>query len=293
MEQGVSTTAPAGRVPAGIATVEDTVFIPVRLCNLPPFHPVAAKLMSLSAEAGADVKSVVSIVGSDPALAAEILFLANSSLFGFPARIQSLRHAAAVLGIDCIRQLATTVALRGLARGTDAFVHDCWRHSMACAVTADMIAPVCGASTDQAYSAGLLHDAGRLGFLRSYPSEIGGLLSAQYSDAAAVMAAEREAMNSSHTEAGAWLMEYWSLPLTFGETCAHHHDEFSPDDSALLRCVKIACRLANAMGFTQFRYTQQPAYNEILESLALHVAASMPAEETVRTQVETRLQAFD
>ncbi len=290
----MDTAAAFAAPPSGLAPGGDTLLIPVKLCNLPPFHPVAARLMTLSAEAAADLKQVVSIVSADPALAAEILFLANSSLFGFPARIQSLRHAAAVLGTDCVRQLAMTVAVRGLARGTGAFVHDCWRHSMAGAVIGEMLAPIFGCSADQAYSAGLLHDAGRLGFLRTYPAEIARVFDGEYGDARDLMAAERLALQSPHTDAGAWLMEYWVLPSAFGEICAHHHDEPRDFDAPLLGCIKAACRMASALGYNPVRYRSQAPFEEVMQAAVPEMLiASIPGESQFRAAVEARLQAFE
>jgi len=254
---------------------------------------VAAKLLALEGEAAVDVRHVVTIVGADPALATEILFLANSSLFGFPARIQSLRHAVAVLGADCIRQLAMTVAIRALARGTSAHVRACWRHSMATAVIAEKIAPVFGCAPELAYAAGLLHDAGRLALLRAYPAQVGDILSGQYADAAETKAAEQAVLDSSHDEAGARLMEYWSLPFEFSEACAHHHDEIAEGDSELLRCVKTACPLANATEYVAVRYTSGARFDEILQAAPGAVAASLPTETELRVEVEARLQVFD
>ena len=276
---------------AGV-TGGDTVMIPVKLCNLPPFHPVAGKLLTLPGDMD-DVKRVVSIVGGDPALAAEILFVANSSLFGFPARIQSLRHAVAVLGLDCVRQLAMTVAVRSLARDAGPFVRASWCHSVACAVIAEKIAAVFGSTAEQAYTAGLLHDVGRLGFLRTYPSEIGPVLAREYADASDAIAAERAVMNSSHGEAGAWLIEYWALPAALLETCARHHDPVEDHDSPLLQTVKTACQLADATGYTPVRYTKRPEYEEVLLSAAPRHPASFPDEATIRAEVEARLRAFD
>jgi HD-like signal output (HDOD) protein len=271
----------------------DTAFIPVKLCNLPPFHPVVSKLVAMSDDAGFEVKRVAAMVGGDPALAAEILFVANSSLFGFPARIQSLRHAVAVLGVDCIKQLAMTVALRALARGAGPFVRSCWSHSVACAVIAEEIAPIFGDSGEQAYTAGLLHDVGRLGFLRSYPADIGRVLAEEYEDVEQAIAAERTVMNASHGEAGAWLVEYWALPTTLSETCSNHHDPLQHGDSPLLSVVKTACRLADAAGYSAVRYRSSTSYEEVVQAAAPHVPPrALPSEKTVRTKVETRLKAF-
>ena len=281
-------------MPAAYTSSGEPVLIPAKLCNLPPFHPVASKLISLSGEAAADVPNIVKIVSGDPALAAEILFLANSSLFCFPTKIQTLRHAVAVLGVDCIRQLAMTVAIRTLARGTGSMVRSCWRHSMACAVIAEAAAPIVGCTPEQAYAAGLLHDVGRLGFLRTYPSEVTSVLGGEYANAAEVIAAERAIIKFSHEDAGAWLMEYWTLPETFAETCQHHHDEITEADSPMLRAVKFACRLANTMGYTAPKYKGRLTFNAVLDAnLPQNTPTPFPTEAAMRSDIEARLQAFD
>ena len=291
--QTMEPMAPAIRTSLPEGACGDTILIPVKLCNLPPFHPVASKLAFCSDDAEFDVRRMVAIVGGDPALAAEILFLANSSLFGFPARIHSLRHAVAVLGANCVRRLAMTVAMRSLARGAGPLVRSSWCHSVACAVIAETLAPEFGCSAEQAYTAGLLHDVGRLGFLRSYPSEIGPVLARDYENIGAVIAAERQAMNASHGEAGAWLIEYWALPAVFMDTCAHHHEELQESDSPLLRATKTACRLADAIGYTAVRYENTAGYAETVhECSAYGSTRSFPAESRLCDEVVSRLKIF-
>ena len=271
----------------------DTTTIQVKLCNLPPFQPVAGKLLALPPDGGYDIKQVVWIVKGDPALASEILFVANSSLFGFPALIESLRHAVAVLGVDCIRRLAMTVAIRALARGTGPFVRACWRHSVACATIAEKIAPHFGCSAELAYTAGLLHDVGRLGFLRSYPQQIGPVLAGEYEDAEGAIAAERNVMNSSHGEAGAWLIEYWALPVALAETCSRHHDALSEGDSPALKTIKTACRLADAAGYSAVRCASKAGYAAVLQQAApTEALESFPEERDMREEVELRLKTF-
>ena len=154
--------------PADLARLTETVQVEVRLCGLPTFRSVASHVVSAASGPESDVKRIALMVGGDPALAADVLFLANSSLFGFPARIGSLRHAVAVLGINRVRDLAAAVAMRGLVREVGPLIRPCWRHSIACAAIAEAVAPALGCSSEHAFTAGLLHDIGRFGFLKSY-----------------------------------------------------------------------------------------------------------------------------
>src|ERR1035438_3865831 len=97
------TTQPVENV-AGINFQTDQVTIPVKLCNLPPFNAIATQVLSLTADPDIDLRQLSEVIEADPAFAADILFLANSSLFGFPSRMYILRHAISVLGWDRIKR---------------------------------------------------------------------------------------------------------------------------------------------------------------------------------------------
>ena len=280
------------RVGAGLQG--DTLLIRVKLCNLPPFHAAANRIVSLSGSRDADVARIASIVGGDPALAAEVLFLANSSLFGFPARIRSLRHAVAVLGVDRIRDLAVTVAMRALVRGAGPPIRRCWRHSVACATIAEAISPLFAGLTEQAYTAGLLHDIGRLGFLKSYAEETSFILAGEYANVEEELMSERAVLNVDHAAAGSWLVQYWDLPESFGEICERHHEPLRENDSEPLQVIKTACRLADVAGFSAVRYKSPARYEDVLVSLPARVSPdSLPREDDLRGIVEARLKDFD
>ncbi len=117
-----------------------------------------------------------------------------------------LRHAIAVLGLDRIKALAVTVAMRGFLGKPTPLVHRCWRHSVACALVSEEISAIFDFSADRAYTAGIMHDIGRLGMLKTYPKEITPILNSSYADTAAVLSAEREALNVDHARAGSWLV---------------------------------------------------------------------------------------
>jgi len=83
--------------------------------------------------------------------------------------MHSLRHAMALLGLDRIKSLAVTVAMRGFLGKPNPLIYQCWQHSVACALVCQELSPIFGLSGDRAYTAGLMHDIGRLGLLKTYP----------------------------------------------------------------------------------------------------------------------------
>jgi HD-like signal output (HDOD) protein len=272
----------------------DSVSIPVKLCNLPPLNAVASQVLSLTADPNVELYQISRVIEGDPAFAADILMLANSPLFGFPSRMQVLRHAIALLGIERVKALAVTVAMRGFLGKRSPLGHQCWQHSVACALVSEEISAIFNLPGGQAYTAGIMHDIGRLGLLQAYPKEMAAVLSAQYEDACDILLAEQEALKVDHARAGAWLAGTWGLPEVFSEICAHHHGAPSVGDSEVLELVRAACSIADAIGFPAAQGQQLPAYAEAAAPLAprLRGATLRPAEDLL-ARVTARLKSFE
>ena len=289
-----TTVAPPVRpVPTEQEFQTDTVTIPVKLCNLPPLNSIANQVLSLSADPDVDIRRLAFAMEADPAFAAEVLLLANSSLFGFTSRMSVLRHAIAVLGLDRIKALAVTVAMRAFLGQGGPLVRQCWRHSAACAVIAEEISPIFDVSGDHAYTTALMHDIGRLGLLKSYSREMTPVLESEYADVPAVLAAERAAINVDHGLAGAWLVKNWAYPPAFAEICEHHHAPLDPRDAPMLQVVKLACRMADSLDYAAVR-ADEPMYPELLQRLPAPLRREMfPSEKELRTNLKARLAVFE
>jgi HD-like signal output (HDOD) protein len=287
---------PASRVRGTTPEIDfqtDVVTIPVRLCNLPPFNAIASQVLALTADPDIDLAQISRVIAGDPAFAADILFLANSSLFGFPSRMHSLRHAIALLGLDRIKALGVTVAMRGFLGTPTPLVHQCWQHSAVCALVCEEFSSIFDFSGDRAYTAGLMHDIGRLGLLRTYGKEMTPILNGQYTSIAEVLQAERDALNVDHALAGSWLVRNWCLPKDFSEICEHHHEAPNENDSEILQLVKVACSVADIIGFPAVKCRQQPSYQDatsLLKPRLVHRAP--PPELDLRASVTARLVAF-
>ena len=100
----------------------------------------------------------------------------------------------------------------------------CWSHSLACGMFSQELATACFMKADEAYTAGLLHDIGRLGLLAAYPVEYANVLNVAVEYSFDVLHCERELFDIDHSEAGAWLAEQWKLPPELSVIAAHHHE---------------------------------------------------------------------
>ena len=264
------------------------------LCNLPPFNAIASQVLGLTADPDIDLSRISRVIEGDPAFATDILFLANSPLFGFPSRMRVLRHAISLLGLERIKALSVTVAMRGFLGNRSPLVHQCWQHSAACALVCEEISAFFGFPGDRAYTAGIMHDIGRRGLLKANPKEMTAILTGQYADSQEVLRAERAALQVDHACAGSWLVANWRLPKDFSEICAHHHDAPGADDSEILQLVKAACKIADAIGFSAVQCERQPSYPEAVSPLAPQLRRkALPPPEDLRANVIARLAAFE
>jgi len=192
--------------PEAVPSVEAPDLL-VRFGGLPVFLPVVTHLFRLVDDPEVTPAQVARLVESDPGLATDTLTIANSPLFGFTSAVQTVPHAVSLLGIERIKRLATTVAVRHYLKGllTSPVVRRLWAHSIACGVISAEIASRTWVPRDHAYAAGLLHDVGRIGMVAGYPEKLGKVLSADYASVQDVLQAEREALGMDQCEAGGWL----------------------------------------------------------------------------------------
>jgi putative nucleotidyltransferase with HDIG domain len=226
-----------------------------RLSKLPPFHPAAMKLMTISTESDSAVFDFEWVFRSDPALATDLLIFANSPLFGLQAKVSSIRHAIALMGLDAVRSLGYTVAMHAYTRGSVAkeAVNRILSHSIATAVIAEAIGKASGGNAPVLYTAGLMHDVGRLGLLNIDPERYANVLSREYYEVQEAILLENLMFGCAHDDAGAFLAKTWGLPVAMCDCIRFHHQAVSTDAGELFQGVWTACHMANALEFSVIR----------------------------------------
>ncbi len=218
---------------------------------MPPFPPVAAKLLSLLAKPEVETNEVAQLISGDATFTARILQRVNSIEFGRVTPVTNVRQAVALLGFDLTRQLILTNATAAYAKGAlrTEELRRCWQHTVATAVLADQIANACGEFTQVAFVAGIMHDIGRLGLLVAYPAEYERVIRDAASRCLDLLDFERDEFGMDHAEAGRVLAERWDLPPGLAQIAGRHHDPCEGTTLHLLSIVHVACRLADALGY--------------------------------------------
>ena len=215
------------------------------LKRLPPFSPVAVRLMVLVANENVSFKEVAKLISLDPALAGETLRMANSSLYARRQEVQSVVHATAMLGLEALTRLVVTAALwRGIPNRTSPFMKAWWRHSLAAALIAERTSAL---TTDYAYTASLLHGVGQLALFEQCGQDYVHLVSAAVSSGLDLLEMERGAYGTDHAELAGFIVETWGLPEVVQDATAQHHAAAS--GTRLGDAVQIGCLVAEHIGF--------------------------------------------
>lgn len=245
METNQQLTAP------GIGPAPGKARLLRRNCELPPIPSVAVSLLGLLAKDDVGLGEVSDTLSADATIAAEVLRAANTAYYGIRGEVTSIRHAATLLGIARIRSLAATIGLRrylGQSLRLPA-VQRCWRHNIACASTAEQMALRLGGNAPDAYTAGLLHDLGRMALIVAHPTQYPAFLDAADTRGAELLRLERALMGMDHCEAGQWFAQQLQLPQVFQDVAGHHHDAGAVGPTDMLSRVSVACQLADWMGY--------------------------------------------
>ncbi len=221
------------------------------LSKIPAFPPIVLRVFDLLGNENVEVRKLVELITSDPAFSAQILRLANSPLFGFQSRIDSLQHALVILGLRRVRGLAMTVATANYMQAALRIeeLHRCWRHTLACALLTEELARACSQPEDIAYTTGLLHDIGRLGLLVAHPIEYAQILREAAEHARDPLELERKFFGADHCQAGRFLAEQWGLPEDVKVVAGRHHDPLVAPVNDVLGLTALGCLLADALGF--------------------------------------------
>lgn len=271
------------------------------LGNLPAFPPVAGRLLELLGDDQAPIDEAVDLIRSDAALSADLLRRANSPLYGCAARIDTLRQCLTILGFDEIRKVVITLATSSFAGDAIRIpeLHRCWRHTLAVAVLSEELAKAAAFVPDKAYTAGLMHDIGRLGILVAKPKEYSALLrkaeaDGEVEDSIYLLELEREAFGVDHAEAGRWLTEQWRMPVELQLVAGRHHDRLQGEDGDLLSVVHRGCKMADALGFEVVRSMRPQSFAEIRAELPHTVRKQFwSSAEKLREHIEIKVDAVD
>lgn len=228
--------------------------------ELPVFNPVALELLQLLADHDADITEVIETINKDPALAIQILRMANSSAYAGRYKSETIKDSVNRLGARQISSLAMAASQAALHTSklpiVSSIMQGLWTHSHACALGCRSLAISSGYRdlADQAYLAGLLHDIGKLYLLKAMEQICLNKETEFELDHETLL----DAFSYMHVEQGFRIMDHWGIPDLYSAVVANHHsDEFDPGD-ILLSIVRLVNFKSTQYGLNLYPQFFQP-----------------------------------
>ena len=201
------------------------------------------------------VADIARIITEDQGLTARILRLANSPMFGYFGRIDSINRAVTIIGTQQLRDLALAASVMGVFTGIpDELINMAffWRHSIACGIIARSVAEYLrGNNVERLFVAGILHDIGQLVLCTTVPAIARQVLEQSREQRELFFQTERTVLGFDHAELGGALLREWKIPANIIDPVTWHHQpqraEQFPLEAAIVHLADIVCQ-ALALG---------------------------------------------
>ena len=200
--------------------------------QLPPFPRSAVELMRTLDDDRASTRLLADLLGRDPALASNVLRMANSAMFRGSARIDTVMAATQRIGVERVAALLSgrwlTRALPARLPFYDLATADHLATALAAAALAEQLALVLRQPTRLVFIAGLLRDLGMLVIATAAPPA--AAIAARLAAGESLLAIERAQLGIDHAELGHELAWRWKLPPEIAAASRWHHE---PDRTPL------------------------------------------------------------
>lgn len=275
-----STTEPAVSPAAGELPqrVQQALAKVTEIGSLPE---VTARIVQVVDDPNSTAREIQQVVEGDPALAAKLLKIVNSAFYGLPAQVGNLERAILMLGLSAVRNLALAASVSRLIKpgniSAEFTTRDLWRHSVAVAVGAKLIA---GSTryplADEAFVAGLVHDMGLIVAQQLFATEVRTVAEQCSATPQNFCGLEQLTLGADHQAFGVALATKWKFPLALRNAVGYHH---TPGDlqsehqrlAAIIYMADMLCCRAK-LGFWLTARAQTPA-PEMLQLVGLTPAA--------------------
>ncbi len=210
----------------------DRTAVESAVAQVKPIPQIAFKILSLLRSETYQMGEISREIRLDQVLAAKVLALCNSPIYGAPEKIESLDRALVFLGERRILQIALSVFLSGIFPSKPGGYSLCkgglFQHAVTTALIAEFLARRLNMAQGRAYTYGLLHDIGKV-VLDQLVTEKAPLFYRQaLQNNRPLNEIERELFGMDHSEVGTLLVQHWNLPVDIADAVSGHHNAEAP-----------------------------------------------------------------
>lgn len=234
--------------------------------DLPALPAIVQDLMKNIGPDETDINVITRKVAMDQALSAKTLQFANSSFYGLQSKVTTIQQAITLIGINAVRHVVTATALTGYfppnnCAGFDFFA--LWRHAVATAVCSRVLARHLHVNQDYAFTAGLLHDIGRLVLVTYFRNEYEAVIAYRQEHDCHWLEAEQEVLGVDHVMAGEALAAHWNFSDTILHAIAGHHNPEQQKVRSLASIVHMADAIAHALDLSHLESDLVPPVSHV------------------------------
>jgi HD-like signal output (HDOD) protein len=217
--------------------------------SLPVLNSVVTRLLRLLEDPDTGVSDVSDLINLDQGLTADVLKLCNSAYFGLPRKVDSIQHAAVLLGTDVLFQLTlTAIAGNYLAEARLGYALPkgaLWHFSLACAIASKLLAEELNFEDHLSlYTAALLQEVGKLILDPYLEPRVEEFQKLQAEGELKFCDAEQQILGLDHAQAGGAILTAWKLPAKISQAVAWHH---SPSQNQVSRDISDIIQLSDML----------------------------------------------
>jgi HD-like signal output (HDOD) protein len=206
--------------------------------RIPPYPAVAFRIEQLIRADDFGLEELARLVASDQRIAADVLRVANTTFYARSGPVPSVRQAVTAIGAKGVAQIAVAAGLGAEASAPGPLAvlrRQAWVDALASAFLCQALSPDRGLPAEVAFSAGLLHDIGRIVAIAAVEHVL-----SRRRDASAHSAADWSAVvDALHIGLGLAVATRWKLPAILTDVVANHHAVTlaAPEHAALVEAV--------------------------------------------------------
>jgi len=212
--------------------------------DLPTMPPVAGLVMDKISDPKTTAKQLHQIIAKDQALAARVLRIANSPLYGCARTITRLTDAIMIMGFSSIKSIVMTSALHDFFKKFGLAEKLMWEHSIVAASLSKRIARLVRFSrVEEAFLAGLMHDLGKVILNLKLPEKMFDIVQEVYNNPGITFRElELKTFGFDHAQVGQLVAKKWNFAEEIEEAIGNHHQ---PEQAKILPALSYVVSLAN------------------------------------------------
>ena len=190
---------------------------------------IAIRLTRLISDENSSMQDFEKMIKMDPTLVLRILRITNSPYFGLRHKVNSISRAVVVIGINNLRNMIVTDALKNIFREEkpqSVFSRNqLWLHCAAVAICSQMIMErIFGQNGDDAFLCGILHDIGMIVEDQTAHDLFTKACESHDDNSTSFVLSEKAIIGTDHCEIGYLLAKDWQLSPEIRKGIKEHHE---------------------------------------------------------------------